>query len=597
MDGRLILDGLIPKVDFDSRQVLYSYAISWTLRIFGASYVDARLLPFISTLGIILLIFLISKRLFNERVGLLATTIYAFLPLSVMESAIVKTEPLTTLLSCLGVYLVIMGVESERKAGLFFFLSGFSLALAFYVRESSLAVLTAIFLFFLVIYWKRFLLFFKNFSMVIIGYLSVCFMVVAFYTQFLTVSQIWHSPINPLHIILKTLQKHSAVPLEGEVASHNLDVSTGGFESWNLTVSYLDLTLFTHLFLIFGLLLSVIIFVNLLLVKRGAHEPGKIIVSFSLLYSWIFSLTSFYLYWTLQRGFFMQYFGEFLPPLTIVFAFVVYRLLPKLESQKDLKGSMAILAMFLPAVFFFHAMQSEPDIKSIAYVSMTIIGVAYFYFSPRIKLQKWLYAFIATGIMLIIVLKLASLGPSLIKAALYVILLLFVYLAVFMAKGLNLRRDFSSGLSFIGFSLLFSATVLSMAISGRKMDVAFDSVWSPKTVAEASEYIKVNSKEGDQVLSGGVIWELESNRRPFMNESHPLGYMHGIPKEKVDKIERQFEVKPPQFIVLDGYTEETYLRNTHRLQTIMDEKYELRKIIDGSRYPVKIYGLKDTVAQ
>ena len=154
MDGRLVLDGLVPKVDYGSRQPLYVFIIAIFLKIFGISYISARLFPLFSVMGVALLIFLISKKLFNEKVALLASAIYTFLPLSVIESTIVKTEPLTTLLTCIGIYLVISGIENERISGLLFFLSGIFLSLAYYVRESSLAIPVAIFLFFVVMHMK-----------------------------------------------------------------------------------------------------------------------------------------------------------------------------------------------------------------------------------------------------------------------------------------------------------------------------------------------------------------------------------------------------------------------------------------------------------
>ena len=93
-------------------------------------------------------------------------------------------------------------------------------------------------------------------------------------------------------------------------------------------------------------------------------------------------------------------------------------------------------------------------------------------------------------------------------------------------------------------------------------------------------------------MYGEVIWELHSNRRPFMNKSHPLAYRGSIPEEEAKKMEWGLAKNPPRFIILDGYTEKTYLRQINKLQEIMDERYKLKKVVEGSRYPVKIYGLE-----
>ena len=152
MDGRLILDGLVPKVDYDSREVVYVYIIASIFKIFGVGYITGRLLPLFSTMGIGLMVFLISRNLFNEKVALLALTIYMFSPLSIVESSIAKTEPLAILLSCIGIYFLISGVKSDKRNILLFLSSGFFLALAYYARRSTLAILVAVLLFIAIAY-------------------------------------------------------------------------------------------------------------------------------------------------------------------------------------------------------------------------------------------------------------------------------------------------------------------------------------------------------------------------------------------------------------------------------------------------------------
>ena len=52
----------------------------------------------------------------------------------------------------------------------------------------------------------------------------------------------------------------------------------------------------------------------------------------------------------------------------------------------------------------------------------------------------------------------------------------------------------------------------------------------------------------------------------------------------------------PKFIVLDGYTEKTYLRHVTKIHDVMNESYVLKKEVYGFRYPVKIYELKSIEA-
>lgn len=589
MDGRLILDGLVPQVDYGSRQVIYAYIIGLILRVFGVSYISARFLPLVSTMGISLLVFFISRKLFDAKVALLASAIYTFLPLSVVESDIVKTEPLTTLLSCMGIYLVILGVWGEKRAPIHFFLSGIFFSLAYYVRESSLAIPVAILLFFAFTYWKRVWLLLKNYGIVLGGYICVCLIIFIYYARFMTISQIWGTPINPFRIILHSIQNIFSSFLPPAVAAtHRLDFS-GESKSWNLTVSYLNLTLSTHSFLLIGFIFSLFIWAYSLLTKRDDGDFKKLSLPFSLLYSWLFSLALFYAYWTLSRGFFIQYFEEFLPPLAIILAFVIIYSLSKLELEKNLGRNIAIITLSLFVVFALNREFPGFHIKGVMYLLATASAMAFFYFSPRFRLQRWLYALIFTGVISLFLLKPVYLGPYFIKVLPYLLLPILVCLVVFTASDSRLKRGFS----FVVFSLLVSSFVLSFAISGRNMGVDFDNVWSPETVREASDYIKVNSRENDEIMSGAVIWELESNRKPFMNQTHPLGYESGMSEEELKDVEWHLSNHKPRFIVLDGYTERTYLRYVNKLQMVMDEKYQLKKVVKGSRYPVKIYELKD----
>lgn len=592
MDGRLVLDGLIPEIDYSSRQPLYVFIVALFLKAFGIGYIGGRFFPLISVMVVALLVFLISRRLFNEKVALLASAIYTFLPLSVIESTIVKTEPFTTLLSCIGVYLAVLGVGSKRRAVLSFFLSGVFLSLAFYVRESSLAIPLAVFLFFTVAYFREVKRLFVNYGVLLFGYFFTCLIFFAYYSQFTTIDQVFNSSINPLHFILKNFQKVS-----GLVERDAIGAEINGFrladQPWGETLGYLRFTLFSHSFLFIGFIFSILILIYSLLTKEDNEDLKSVFLPLSLLYSWLLSLAIAYSYWTLHRGFFVQYFEEFLPPLSVLSAFVIVYSISRLELQKEVYTKMAILIPpLLIAVFFFNRWFPDFQIKSVFYFLVVTLVFALFYFSEKLGLKRWLYALITIGVLSGVLLRLASSGSHAVKALLYLTLVSLVYLVVFNASGIRLKRDLKKGLGFIASSLLISSLVLSFAVSGRRMGVDFDSVWSPETVRETSDYIRGNSKEGDEIMSGAVIWELESNRRPFMNKTHPLAYVSRIPEEEEKEMEWGLANNPPRFIILDGYTEKTYLRQIGKLQEIMDERYGLEKVVEGSRYPVKIYGLK-----
>ena len=100
MDAILALSGKIPMVDYDSRQPLYTYSLAGVLHIFGHGFETGRLLSCICSFLTGMVVFLLGKVLFDEKTAAVAAVIYFILPLEFMNSTMVKTEPLTVLLTC-----------------------------------------------------------------------------------------------------------------------------------------------------------------------------------------------------------------------------------------------------------------------------------------------------------------------------------------------------------------------------------------------------------------------------------------------------------------------------------------------------------------
>ena len=135
--------------------------------------------------------------------------------------------------------------------------------------------------------------------------------------------------------------------------------------------------------------------------------------------------------------------------------------------------------------------------------------------------------------------------------------------------------------------------VIALYISSISLvNTSFECVWSPETVEDVSQYMKLYSDDGDVVMSGAMIWTLETNTRPFMNITHPLGFLRKMPEDQIKEVEYQMEHDKPKFIVLDGYTEKTYLRHVTKIHDVMNASYVLKKEVCGFWYPVKVYELK-----
>jgi hypothetical protein len=123
------------------------------------------------------------------------------------------------------------------------------------------------------------------------------------------------------------------------------------------------------------------------------------------------------------------------------------------------------------------------------------------------------------------------------------------------------------------------------------MGVAYDCVWSPRTVATVARYLRVHSAPGDQVMSGAVIWAVAADRPPFMMISHPLGFDGGAPPEEAARMRAYLHATPPRFIVLDSYTDRVYLSYLDPDGTFLAAHYTLETVVPGSRQPVKVYAL------
>jgi len=126
---------------------------------------------------------------------------------------------------------------------------------------------------------------------------------------------------------------------------------------------------------------------------------------------------------------------------------------------------------------------------------------------------------------------------------------------------------------------------------------SFECVWAPETVKETVQYLMENSSPNDEVMSGAVIWALESNTRPFLNITHPLSFRPGMSADEIKEVEEKMLVDPPRFIILDGYTEQTYLKHVSMIKYVMDNSYSIKKEVFGSKYVVRTYELTNFISR
>ena len=112
MDGRLVLDGLVPKIDFPARQPFYVFATAAVLKMFSVGFVSGRVLALTCTLGAAALVYAIARDLFDRQVALLSAALFLFMPFPLMLSVNAKTEPLAILLACGAIWLGMKGARN-----------------------------------------------------------------------------------------------------------------------------------------------------------------------------------------------------------------------------------------------------------------------------------------------------------------------------------------------------------------------------------------------------------------------------------------------------------------------------------------------------
>lgn len=577
MDAVFTLQGHIPQVDFAARQTFYVLANAVWLKFWGVSYLYGRLFPMTCSLLTGIMVFLIARRLFNEEIALMAAITYLMLPLEVLNSVVVKTEPLANLLACLSFYLLLRFREGRNWLPLL--LSGISAALGYYVRESLLVLLV---LGPIVIAFERDRSLsetLRSLCWYIVGYGLVVLLYLGFYIQFTSANDLLLSSANPLGFVLRAINNIwrfllikfglDAKDASGSAASIGTKIG--------YSLHYLRWTVFLHLFLFVGMAWAAFRIVF----RGGASSRFNPLYrrSYFLSLSWVALLAAAYIYHYKTFGYYIDYFREFLPILAIIFAAYIWETLFQDSRKNAYIYSSVIAVAVLSAVFFLvrHGVVLPKGIQIISVIGTVAVVM-------MIREKQWR-------------------GSKKRALACVAALALFYFLSrtigmiprnpalVFAVGGMVgiTAWMIPNRLQFLNICLAICCLVLSTTFAASIMGMRFDSVWSNEAVQRIAATIKENSNFDDEVMSGAVIWELESHRKPVAMISHPLAYRYHMPEEIVSKIEKGFHEGRPQIIVLDGYTEKIYMTKIPGLQSMLDNRYELIMENDEAKYPLRVF--------
>lgn len=606
MDGLLVLDGFVPVVDYSSRQVFYTYVLAFVLRVVGVSYEAARLYPVVASVVVGVLVFLIARRLFDSRVALLAAGIYLFLPFTIVFGTHVKTEPLTILLSCVGVYALLVGLD--RKDGLIYFLlAGVSIGLAYYVRQSALALLLAAIVMLALVIRQRSALLRASMG-VVGGFILVCVGFMGIYSTMLPTSRVLGTgALNPAAFVVNTVrpiwdvaaengsahgeESEEAAPATVAEAPSDTELSDERIDQpWAITLQNIVRTANLNSFLLVGLFLSPVVFWarrDGAVGKRGRNNLRAAAV----LYAWLGAVTLAYAFYAVVRGFFPAYFGELLPPLAILAAVVALASLARLRPDQPLARRDIVVfgAMALGFVVLHTIIGPLAINRPLYYVAVpALLAVAYLGGRMQARRLGALAVVAALGVGTVFLAR--AMGGA-VKPLLYVLLILSVFGVIFAAWRIDPRRDPARAAGFVSYSLLLSTFMLWLGASQAEIRRDFGGVWPPETVSEVVAYLEEHTEAGDEIISGAVMWEFEARRHPFMLLSHPLAFRPGMSPEQQLAIEQRLQEHPPAVIILDGYTEQTYGRNLPLFAEVLDTRYRLDRVVEGSRYPVQIFRL------
>lgn len=560
LDARLLLEGQVPIADFGSRQPVYVAVIALFLKVFGISLWAGRLMPLVSSVGVIGLLYLLGKQWRNATTGLVAAGIYALLPLLLMWATIVKTEPLAIFLGCLSMWFLLRSQEGRTKLLIF---SGMCSALAFYVRQPTLYLAMAAVVF-MVWQSQKKMLSLLNF---VLGYVIVVLIVFAIYQPHMSLPEILFSQLNPLHLIW-----NRALHLFGALPEQYRIVDAEGFRVLDQSMDY-TLSAWYH-----ALAFCVFIVIGALGFVFGRQDKDHRSVLFV---AWAGFALLLYLYQTASRGFYTQYFTEALPPLILLAAPVLQNFGKAIKRNRlvFISGAIALFfGIYLVQRVFWHI---SPGMIGYAVLSLLLTVVLYSLFLQNRTsiLQASLWVLLPAAVALVVGLLLKSSGMHDLYRFILVMLALFTS---FYALGSFFVKSWSAVHVFLLFGFFMSAFY-----AGKILGPRYETIWSQHTLREVTSILQEHSESSDEVLSGGSIWTFESGLQPFMNTPHPTEFY----KYDMSDFETYFLNKPPQFFILDGYTKRKFARYWEFLQERLEIQYDNIATVQGSNYPVEIYQL------
>ncbi|MBC7185661.1 MAG: glycosyltransferase family 39 protein [Calditrichaeota bacterium] len=574
MDARLILDGKVPIVDFAARQPLFLWLLAALFKLISPSLTAARIMLLSCNVGTGLLVYAIGRRLFERESALAGTAVFLLFPFSVVWSLSVITETLAVLLACASALLLLLAWE--RRTGLGYALAaGMAAAAAYFTRETAVWVMAVLVLYSLFAHRSPFRRKATIIGALVLGYLIVGAAVWAYYARYLSMRELVFSRLNPLDVVLSRIAPgpYSMTPTTSE--------AIGAVQALD------DIETYVHEIFAFGLFgfVGAILAVPLAW-RRSADSRSS--NTMALLLLWLGVVVAMYAvrFAAVEQVVFARYLLEMLPPLALLFAFSLGKLLPMKRG-----GLFLFVVLLLVGVYAVqHATWQHFPGAGVYFLAGAVLAVALWSKGRpggvRIGMLSIGLALVAVWVTsLLRVRPPFGIGP-LVRTA--------VAIALWVGAVCLVCRRSSSGsgehlFRLVGLTLVLFAFLYSVGKQGQKIGPSYEGVWSPGTVTKATQLLVAEARPGDVVLSGGQIWTFQAGLDCFLDITHTLGLLY-VPDSVM---QRALTETPPRFIVMDGYTEKRTSPHRELLASKLSALYAKAATVGGSPHPVEIYRLRD----
>ena len=345
-----------------------------------------------------------------------------------------------------------------------------------------------------------------------------------------------------------------------------------------------------NLYLFSGFALLVIYLIADFWKARSLDKKHKL--AHYLLAIWVSSTLLVYVYYFFARGFFPAYALELYPPLiiSVSYLFTEKFLIYKTNFLKSLTAFLIVVY----AIFLFQ--KSVSFVPDLSFYFMMTFSLVFIYWFSREKIyrdNKTAFVIASTSFMFFVVISQSSIVTELVSGKLItgftVLCLMLILYFAYKKKMIGTNRIFTKYFA----TAVFLATLIGgFGESARYLKINYDSVWSPENARLVKEYFDKNAESDNTLLSGGMIWSIHPKIKPYFDLTHPTAYLSVVEEELIPKLKRELKTNPPDFIVLDKFTQRCYSFVEPLFSEILEQRYKLRKEINDSKQQIKIYKRK-----